>query len=277
MADTTKTLVRAELRELADAVAQPRIEHVNGDPFVLLPPGWEAKQHKDLRSSPQRIARDVTFTDVESFVEYVNRFKDDGSIIFVDGSPNGVSMEAVLDYDKPGDPRHGSHRARFVATQTEAAKAWFGQNGKKIAQSEFIQFIYKHRRNVASPSGATLLEVLSDLKLTVKGEFRDVVDDLTGSRQLVYQVDVRGQSMKRDQTINLPRSMDVAFVPFIGFPAVTFTADLKIEPPRDTDERPLFGFDFDQLQDTMLGSVNDITQTVRLRTALPTLAYKRER
>lgn len=98
----------------------------------------------DYLDHPERRTGTALMTRLESFVEHVNRFKNDDSAVFANDSRVTPGLTAVLDYHdcgSEGTPRHGDHRTRFDFPLSDEWKLWMECNGQKMTMVEFAEFL----------------------------------------------------------------------------------------------------------------------------------------
>lgn len=81
---------------------------------------------------------------VDSFVEHVDRFRSDATVIFADDDRAKPKLTAVLDYHPAGshsDPAHGRHRTLFEFPKSDEWIEWCGSDGKKMGMADFAAFL----------------------------------------------------------------------------------------------------------------------------------------
>jgi uncharacterized protein YfdQ (DUF2303 family) len=96
----------------------------------------------------------ANLSDLKSFVEYTNTFKEDGSAVFADDERTAPSIVTVFDYHRPGDggQRFGRHRATHAMPLSDEWQAWHAYNGKSLTMQNFARFLEDHIVDVL-PSG----------------------------------------------------------------------------------------------------------------------------
>jgi uncharacterized protein YfdQ (DUF2303 family) len=142
---------------------QPELRKIDGGPGVgevtvaITPSGVDIVSVKELldeyRTRPERRKGTATLTSVESLIEHVNRFKDEGSAIFVSDDPKAPRIVAVIDYDHGGPeattpPRFGTHRARYDFPMSDAWKAWTAGNKAWMTLEQFALFLEERLADV---------------------------------------------------------------------------------------------------------------------------------
>jgi uncharacterized protein YfdQ (DUF2303 family) len=114
----------------------------------------------DERTHPKARKGTARLNEIESFIEHVNRFKDDDSAIFAETNAGGPpSLTAVIDYHKAGatgQPRFGQHRAFYPFPLSKEWIAWNATNGSPMTQQAFAEFIEENLLDVAEPAPENL-------------------------------------------------------------------------------------------------------------------------
>ncbi len=121
---------------------------------------------------PIRRTGTATMLDLKSFIDHVNRFKDDDTVVFANNDRATPSLTAVRDYHRAGagsDPRFGGHRTSHRFPLSDEWKAWMGNNKKAMSMVEFARFLEDH-----------IIEVLPREFVQLGDEAQRFVDTLGG-------------------------------------------------------------------------------------------------
>lgn len=196
----------SEAQTIADlateAARQPAlIEAADGRKFLVTPASMQVKEVLDdpygmIVPAPVRIKQAVTVQTVDSLVEYVNRFKTDNTVLFADIGAN--SILASVDYHGPKDAAHLDHSAKLVLPMSEEWKTWTQISGRMHEQAEFARFLEENAPDVATPTGAELLEVCRDLQAVRKADFKRVVRTAGDDERFEYTESTEASSKKGD-------------------------------------------------------------------------------
>ncbi len=126
--------------------------------LAVLPDG---RQITDLRpfldavaDAPRRITTTAEATTVDSFIDYLNRFKMPDSAIFATDSPTTPALTAIVDFHGQGAdaaPRFGVHRIGYHFPISDQVRAWSGISGKALGHEEMATFIAEHQFDIANP------------------------------------------------------------------------------------------------------------------------------
>lgn len=258
-----------------------RHTEIDGIPVALVPPGATFKILDELQAradsradAPRRRKGTSNHSELASFIEHVNRFKDADSAVFAD--TGAVRMTAVLDYHQAGaekPPRWGEHRSVYVCPLSEQWRLWNANNGVKLAQDAFAQFIEDNMQDLASPSGngadkdlpmpSDVLTMARNLVIQSKGEFSRSINPTTGESSLVCKNENVTGSTK------IPRAF------LIGIPVFEAGAMYRVEARMRMDMssgRPTFSYVLYQPEVIKRDAFGEVRQMVKEQTALPVFA-----
>ncbi len=161
--------------------------------ILILPSGKEAhniKQYLDeYLTAPERRTGTATVTQLNSFIDHVNRFKDQDSALFANNNMQSPSLTAVLNYHRAtstGAPQYGDHKTHYAFPLSKEWKHWLASNGKSFSQADFAAFIEDRIGDVMAPVDGeketdTKLKELSSL---LGGNFAGPAAIMTLSRGL---------------------------------------------------------------------------------------------
>jgi uncharacterized protein YfdQ (DUF2303 family) len=125
---------------------------------LAVPKGKQIQSMKALLdeylAAPERRRGTARLTTLPSFVEHVNRFKDDHSAVFADvANQSAPRLIGVLNYNEKsaGPPRFGDHRAEYAFPISDEWKAW---TNKKDAMglADFAEFLEEHVGDIVDPA-----------------------------------------------------------------------------------------------------------------------------
>lgn len=192
------------------------------EPIVLVPEGFKTEALKPAQPAPlwPFISAEPEFTDAESLIIYVNRFKTASTLIFAEEPVNvgdtQASFTAYLDYhghgtDGAGNAAHVPDRCTHIANYgcplSPQFLFWRSINGKSHTQDEFARVLDLHRDDITTPDGAALLELVINFESKINVAFASKIDRVSGGRVLQYteEVDSRGGAgqMKIPDTLTL--------------------------------------------------------------------------
>jgi len=145
----------------------------------------------EWRLAPERREGIAKITSLQSFIDHVNRFKDEDSVIFAnDGLKPGLL--AVLDYHRAGAasaPRFGKHRTAYEFPLSDEWTAWKTVENKNLSQADFAEFLEDRLPDVLSPEDAS--DIDRDLMAKIGPAYASPQEMLTVSRGLRIHVEHR--------------------------------------------------------------------------------------
>lgn len=139
--------------------------------LAVLPSGKKIEDLKPyldkLRTQPERIETVARATQVQSLIDYLNRFKLADSAVFADDNPAKPSLFGVVDFhggedgvseaggdSTPGSfatPRFGRHCVRYDFPLSEQWTAWAGISGRGLSHVEMAEFLNDRQYDIANP------------------------------------------------------------------------------------------------------------------------------
>lgn len=242
MEETRKTETDALAAILTNAAKGPQILKTDdGRTFAFTPGDMSMKEltRDDALPSllPDHIDQAVTIETIESFGDYVNRFKTPLTSIFGEIAEN--RMVAVMDYHVPpsplkegeealtdvlGGPQFAAHRVTLRLPFALEFKTWSAVSGKMMTQLEFARFLEENAADILVPSGADLLEVARDLHAVRKVDFRKAVRTSTDVENFEYSDSTEA---KTSGGVEVPTKFMIAIPVYFGEEPVTFHAFLR--------------------------------------------------
>jgi uncharacterized protein YfdQ (DUF2303 family) len=172
---------------------QPRIDGVSTeevpDAFAFVPGANGAmslvslkKFHDEWRDAPERASGVATALTLASFIDLVNRHKDDDSAVFADVVSDTPTLLAVIDYRrKTGGPRFQQHRVAYAYPVAKEWMTWLDGDGKKMTQSDFAAFIEEHIHEIGEPAD---LPDRDSIEALFRAKIADAAELFTLSRGL---------------------------------------------------------------------------------------------
>lgn len=204
--------------ELGQILAPPRYLDGAKHPFIVIPEGSVAIDLEKFLSQPIRIKDVRSFNDLASFIDYVNIFKADRTVIFADNTQ--PKIVALMDYHLPDNPSWCSHSAEYAPQLTNEWRTWAGKNNLVFTQSAFAEFIEDNIADVVSPSGAELLEIAQSLEAKKNLDFKSAVRLSDGTQELVFSESVQTK-------VHVPTEIKLGLSPFFNSPKYEVCARLR--------------------------------------------------
>ena len=111
------------------------------------------------RNQPRFRRGTAAMTTLDSFIDHVKRFGDDGTAVFADDNRSTPKMTAVLDYHYPdfgegptrtqAPYRFGRHRTTFAFPLSDEWKAWIKKDGVVMTMGDFATFLEDRLADIA--------------------------------------------------------------------------------------------------------------------------------
>ncbi len=196
---------------LAAGTGKP-VEHPAGGHAIIVPEGYNVQHLSPIDKPLTHIKQSVTFADADSFITYVEAFKDDTTRIFAHIEAGKIM--AVIDYHGKGAAAYGAHRAIYALPFSEEWKRWTAIDGRAIDQRDFAEFIQENAVDVYQPDSASLLEVALNLQGTRKADFKSGVNLSNGTTQLIYQEEDDAKGGK--QNLIIPQRIAIRIPVYYG-------------------------------------------------------------
>lgn len=221
------------------------------------------------RSGPVRRAGISKHLELESFIAYLNRFKQAPSVVWAD--PSAFRVLAVLDYHPEGavptDAGWCGHRATYECPRSRQWKDWTAQDGVEHRQEAFGEFIEQHLDDTIAvegyPSGLQMLEIARYLVVHSKGVYERRIDPVTGTGMLVCKDEHEESSTK------IPRAFNIAIPVFEAGTPYRVECRIRFSMRNGV---PLFAFSMHQRADIERDAFMAVRTEVQEKTALPVFA-----
>lgn len=114
-----------------------------------------SEQIEAYRQNPKRRQGVARLTTLQSFIDFANRHKDDGSVIFGKTTWPEPHLIAVINYHNiDNTPRHRDHAGWYQFPVTDELKAWIDGNNSLMEQAEFAAFLEDHAAELSAPFDA---------------------------------------------------------------------------------------------------------------------------
>lgn len=198
-------------------------EH-GGPPVAVVPERWLIQP---LPVQPLFVPRTVTFSDVDSFAAYTNRFLTANTLLFAAVTDTDCKLTAHLDYHGAANLEAGprargwsSHQAVLVCSPTREWKTWLDANGADdpFTQAEFAQFLEDNERVFLTPDAASLLELVTTLEGKNNVRFNSAMRLQNGRCKLSYEEDVELRGGVDAGSIEVPSELICSIIPFENGP-----------------------------------------------------------
>lgn len=136
----------------------PNADERNGSiTHVAVPKGFDLKSidNEAVLSHPRRTKATATFSDAASFIDYVKRHANGGSVTWCKFDPQTFALDftAVIDEHAKDLAGWRGHKAVFKPDMSAEWKAWIGKNAQQMPQVNFAEWIQEHEDDIATANG----------------------------------------------------------------------------------------------------------------------------
>ena len=233
--------------------------------YAVVPKNHEVKSLEEFLPRPLRIAQDAVLHDAESFIAYVNGFKNQTSRVFFDGELE--SFAAALDYHDVGAPSWCTHSATFRPRRSVEFITWMDSNRKVMSQVDFARFIEENTPDIVEPSSAQFLEMALSFEAKKSVEFSSGIRLKNGQIQLQYDEVIRGSACKG--TLEIPEQFVLGVAIHVNGPAYRIPARLRW---RLQDGKAWFWYEIVRPHKFIEDALREIRERVAKETTIPLLA-----
>lgn len=179
---------------------------------------------------PKIVTQHVKLQTALSMADYVNAFKNEGSVLFADISTD--TIVAIVDYhreptmlDDLPTAALGVHKATLLLPKSLEWKIWTGSDGQLMKHVAFASFLEENSIDITDPSGASLLELCRDLQVKANMNFNSSIR-YGDAVNIEYQ---KGDDVSTKDNLQLPTQITLSIPVYFGEPPVQVTAFLRRE------------------------------------------------
>jgi uncharacterized protein YfdQ (DUF2303 family) len=143
------------------------------------------------REFPVRIDAKPRFGTVESFGQYVNRYKTDATLLFAKRKANEIYAD--FEYHLPGEPSWNAHRATLPVQFSEEFSAWHRVLGQSLTQLQLAELLDARIDDIREPAAAVVLTAVQNFGLRRTATLKQALDLNSNRVQLVYEENDAGK------------------------------------------------------------------------------------
>lgn len=248
-----------------DGVDVPIVVDLNGSVRVA----QDIVNHLDSRDSgPLRRSGQRELHDLESFIAFVNRYKDDSAVVYA--SAGETAVIAVFDENPKGAgvTAWRGDRARYSCPLARRWKLWTGASEKAFTPEQFGDFVEENATDLApskdgSPSPAALIEMARDLRVHTSAKYERKINPTTGESSLVAAEEHGSHSTK------IPRSFFIVVPVFEGGSAYRLECLVRFSM---VGGRPTFAFIVHQADQALEDAFGEVKKVVAEKCSIPVFA-----
>lgn len=247
---------------LASAV---RIEEILGVPHLINPVTGEAKSFEHLLTKPARRATNRALQTIDSFNEYLKRFKKPDSSIYVKRESAGFVIIADIDHRSETELAWDDHKVSVSLQYSEALSRWLGNSKRTLSQEDFADLLEERSREITSPDAAEILELAQSLHITRNLSVKSLVRANRANNTIAFNQE---QSLKGgDGTVDLPTKFTIHLEAFARHRTMA-TFDVLLRP-RVREDKPVFVYELQNVEETIEVALDSILHGIGSQTALP--------
>lgn len=188
----------AEKLPKAHALPDITTEHAPGMLIsrVALPHGWTLQEKAfDLEPHlprPRTTKATADFADTESFLAYVKRHANDGSVVWCNFNPQTFALDftAVIDEHAKDLPAWRKHRATYKPAMSAEWKAWKGKDREAQPQVAFAEWLQEHDEDILAaegyPTSLQMLTMATEFVANAEKALKSTVRLQSGGVRLTY-------------------------------------------------------------------------------------------
>ena len=191
-----------DIADLAVMAAEPIEFKPEGSPverIVVVQQGYEVQKitsTEHIEPRPYRNKGKVEVVTVESFLLFIEREMIQSTTVLFASQEKGT-FEAVFNYSENGSVAGwGDRKVVLSLSATTSWSRWICKNCIQMDQMTFADFIEANMDDISDPDGATIIEMIKQLKVHRKAEFTSVVDPATGFTNLTFNEQISGETLK---------------------------------------------------------------------------------
>jgi uncharacterized protein YfdQ (DUF2303 family) len=220
-------------RTIADEARRPQIPTATLDfdrPFAFVPAGYRVEDLAPFHLVPRRHSGSVYVDDAASFILYVKRYRDEGSLTYCDAKlqSGDVTFVGVLNEHTTGNAGWRDHRVTYVVPKSEEWKRWTAKNKQTFSQAEFAEFLENNMKDIASadglPSGADMLAMALSMEINQDARFKSSIRLQSGSVEMTFIDKEDDATLKRMQVFD---RFALGVAPFLNGQAYRLVARLR--------------------------------------------------
>lgn len=160
--------------------------------YHAVPDGYTVDVRDPSKDDPDRIRGSVNLDTVDSFIDYLNMFKDAGTRVYcrADFVKGQCTMVGVLNGHVHDAADYQDHRAVYAPKQTLEWATWMGSNKKAMPQGDFAAFLEDNMRDIATvaglPTGSEMFAMSRELEINRDARIKSAIRPQSGGVTLEY-------------------------------------------------------------------------------------------
>jgi len=241
--------------------------NANGTPNVVDFAAWEKWQ-----PNPARKRANILVSTLDSFIQYLDTHKEMGTIVVIKTGLNGNAPEFIstIDYHSMDVPGWREHTITLVLTLDHDWMAFQEKDDQFMTQSEFAEFLDDNGVLFSSPSGADLLELITNLEGHSNASIKSHVRLRDGTIRLTYDEEAGVKSKTTSQEVILPDTINLSVPVFVNGAPYPLKARLRYQVGQG---RVSFKLKLNRPQDVVKTCLQDMANILEEKTSIKPLWF----
>jgi len=199
---------------------------------IAVPKNFELREidTEKFMPNPRRAKATAFFSDPASFLAYVKRHGNPGTVAWCEFNPQTfkLTFTAVIDEHAPTVAGWRQHRASFTPDMSAEWKAWSGRDAKPFGQVEFAEWIEARADDIATanglPTSLQMLTMATEFQANEERVLKSAVKLQSGGVRLNYIADPDAGTV---EAMEMFKMFAIGIPVFQGGSAWSITARLK--------------------------------------------------
>ena len=222
--------------------------------------GVQAIDLTKTQPAPFRKTGTVTVFEAESLNKLlVDNAVPGATTVYINPDAAKPAIVAVINGNGAAGPGFGDFRVSIGFRETPQWAKWKGIDGRLLPQADFAEFVEDNLADIATPDGATMMEIVTYLQATRSVEFRSGVKLSNGAVHLTNNEDIQAQVGAGN--IAVPETFEIALSPIFGVQPFKVPARFRY---RIEDRKLKMGFKLQRIEDVMAQIIKDIEAEIVL-------------
>lgn len=174
----------------ADGGTVPGLIHVS------LPKGWTLANvdNEKMLPNPRRIAAEAKMSDAASFIAYVLRNRNAGSVVWCEFNPTSYALNFTAVFDEhAAKPGWRSHKASFKPAQSAEWLTWVRNDKQSKSQVAFAEFLEQNEQDISAldgfPTSLDMMKMATEFEARQDQRLKSTVRLQSGGIRLEYVAD----------------------------------------------------------------------------------------
>lgn len=171
---------------------------------LALPKGWTTAQldNEKMLANPRRVTAEAKLTDATSFVAYVLRNRNAGSVVWCDFNPSTYALQFTAVFDEhQAKPGWRSHKAAFKPALSAEWGTWTRSDKQSKSQVAFAEFLEQNEQDISAldgfPTSLQMMQMATEFEARQDQRLKSTVRLQSGGIALDYVADADAGTVER--------------------------------------------------------------------------------